>query len=122
LTTPLTPPVGLRPRGRGRRLWRQVLAGLELDSHELGLLTETCRTLDLLDTLAELAGEHGLLTPDGRMAPYVVEGRLQRIALSRLVASLRLPESLSEPIVPSRPQRRGAARGPYGLKVIGGNP
>jgi hypothetical protein len=95
------------------------MEALSLDASEASLLAEAARTLDLLDKLEEEARRVGPLLPDGRIQPCIVEARLQRITLSRIIASLRLPPDLSD--VGSRPQRRGASRPPYGLKVIGGN-
>ena len=110
-------PAGLRRGGRGRRLWREVLGVLDLDGHEAALLAEACRTLDLLDNLGEEARRLGSLLPDGRIQPCIVEARLQRIALSRIIASLRLPADMTQP--ERRPQRRNAARGAYGFRVVG---
>src|SRR3546814_1101361 len=55
---------------------------------------------------------------DGKAHPGVVEMRQQRIALARLLAALRLPAgeegALGTPA--RRPQRRGGARGVYGIR------
>ena len=115
---PQQSPSDLKVRGRGRRLWRAVVSVLVLDEPEACLLHEACRCLDNLDDLDRLVRQVGLVLPDGRMSPWLVESRQQRLALARLLASLRLPPDLAD--VGSRPQRRGASRPPYGLKVIGG--
>lgn len=101
----------------GRRLWRSVSADFVLDEHERALLLAACRTADLLDRLA--AAADGALTVTNRFgevvaAPAVVEHRQQSQTLARLLASLRLPAGEQDAEV--RPQRRGGARGSYGLR------
>ena len=108
------PPSDLTRAGRGRRLWRAVCSELELNEHEVALLHEAARCLDILDQLDALTRRSGVLLPDLRLAPWVIEIRQQQLVLTRLLASLRLPDDLSLPGV--RPQRRGGARGAYGLK------
>lgn len=113
-------PAGLK--APGRRLWQEIAGGFELDEHELALLREMCRTADVLDTLDEIvrregaivAGSHG-----GQKAhPALVEARQQRIALARLTAVLRLPQGEEDhDVAPGRrTQRRGGARGVYGIR------
>lgn len=105
----------------GRRLWAAVVGEFELMPHELPLLREVVRTVDLLDELAARVAEDGELvdTEQGpKVHPAVVEQRQQRTVLGRLLVTLRLPEDWAE--LESRPQRRGAARGPYGSRRLGG--
>jgi hypothetical protein len=101
----------------GRRLHQQVTERFELDEHELALLLEAVRTVDVLERLAVIVTRDGPMTKDSRgllvAHPAVVESRQQRLVLARLVASLRLPEDVEG--VDARPQRRGAARGAYGI-------
>lgn len=111
-----TVPKGLH--AAGRRLWRSVLEPFDLDEHERVLLLAACRTADLLDRLAVEAD--GALTVTNRFgevvaAPAVVEHRQQSQTLARLLASLRLPAGEQDDEV-GRPQRRGGARGAYGLR------
>jgi hypothetical protein len=100
----------------GRRLWDAALSDQEFDVHEELLLMEACRTADLLDRLAAeaAAGELTVTNQKGdRIAnPVVVEARQQKLVLARLLASLRLPSGEAG----ERPQRRGAARGSYGVR------
>jgi len=66
----------------------------DLDQHELVVLIETVRTLDLLDRLETTIRSEGVLvdSPQGRKAnPAAVEARQQRITLARLLAALRMP-------------------------------
>lgn len=111
------------PRGTrapGRRLWRSVVDVFDLDEHELVLLVEAVRTVDLLDVLEARIRADGpvVSSPQGMRAhPAVVEARQQRITLARLFAALRLKvgEDHSE-VEPTRTQGRGAPRGVYGLR------
>lgn len=116
MTTRKRPPSA--PKGAsasGRELWRQVLGRYELDAHELGLLREAVRTLSHLDDLADVVAAEGVMLPDGRVHPAVIEARQQRITAARLIAALRLPEDASDD---GRPQRRGAPRGVYSLPAV----
>jgi len=89
----------------------------------LALLAVAARTIDRLeDIAAPLVGaaltvhnSKGDQTPH----PLLVEQRMQGVALTRLLASLRLPtgEDASGELV--RLQRRGAARGAYGVRAVG---
>lgn len=92
-------------------MWADVLTRFEVDEHELALLREACRTVDQLDVLAGMLADEGLILVD-KPHPALVESRQLRIVLTRLLASLRLPD---EAMV--RPQRRGAARGAYQAAV-----
>lgn len=94
----------------GRRLWKEITQHIELDAHEIVLLTEAARVTDRLDELAAKIASEGAMVA-GKAHPALVEARQQQIALSRLIATLRLPEDLQNP--ETRPQRRGAARGSY---------
>ncbi len=105
----LAPPRGTK--ASGRRLWVDVVRRFELDEHELAMLREACRTVDQLDVLAGVLAVDGLILND-KAHPALVESRQLRIVLTRLLASLRLPD---EAMV--RPQHRGRARGAYGAAV-----
>lgn len=107
MSAPRTPP-GLR--ASGGRLWRETTRALELDEHERLLLLEACRTADTLDALADVISREGAMR-GGEPHPALIESRQQRLALARLIASLRLPDDMTAPA--GRPQRRGAARGSY---------
>ena len=106
------PPAGLR--ASGRRLWVAVLTELELDSHEELLLVNACRAADRLDLLDDIVNTAEPLIRNGKgeliAHPALVEARQQSIVLSRLIASLRMPDNRDDM---KRPQRRGGARGAY---------
>jgi hypothetical protein len=106
-------PSDLKPRGRGRKLWLEVTDALELDSRDGVQLHEACRIADRLDDLDAHIRRYGSFTPDGRISPAAIEARQQAIALSRVIAALRLPEDLAEA---ERPQRRVGVRGFYSVK------
>lgn len=115
-TSPPRAPSGLKVAGRA--LWRAIVGEFDLTESERRLLVEAARCADQLDDLAVVIAEQGTMLPDGRVAPAVVEARLQRLALARLMASLRVPDSSDddEDELP-RPQRRGGARGAYGPRA-----
>ena len=107
-------PAGTGPAGR--RLWTAILSEYDLEEHELLLLRESVRTVDLLDSLEATVKAEGTVidSPQGRKAhPAAVEARQQRIALARLLTALRLPAG--EEGGDRRPQRRGGVRGVYGI-------
>jgi hypothetical protein len=112
----------------GRLLWCSVADKYEMAVHEQLVLLQACRCADRLDRL-DADARAGMVTVENFKGdqvahPSMVEARQQSIVLTRLLASLRLPEDLDEPAAaqqPSssatgrtrRPQRRGSARGSY---------
>lgn len=97
----------------GRRLWRSAVADYALAEHELAQLLQAARLADTLNALAEVLAREGVTvadpaTGDSRPHPVLVELRHQRLALSRLLAALRVPDEDDQ-----RPQRRTGVRGPY---------
>jgi hypothetical protein len=103
-------------------LWCSVVADYELEEHELRLLHEAARTVDVLNDLDAAVRRDGPLvpSPQGLKAhPAAVEARQQRIALARLVAALRLPAGdEGDHQASARPQRRVGARGVYGVRAV----
>jgi hypothetical protein len=112
------PPAGTR--AAGRRLWDSIVAKFDLDEHELALLRQMVRTVDVLDELDAAVRRDGPLIDSSagpRAHPAVIEGRQQRIALARLTAALRLPQGEDgDRQAGARPQRRVGARGVYGIR------
>lgn len=93
MTTPRKP-AGLG--AAGARFWRQVASEYDLRPDEVILLETACRTID---TIAQLDGAmtDEPLTVRGsagqlREHPLLSEARQQRLALSRLLRQLALPE------------------------------
>lgn len=112
-------PRDLKPAGKA--LWRSILADLELDEHEMALLRSAARTADRLEDIADELTRSPLTVTNAKgdevAHPLLVEQRQQLAALARVLASLRLPSGLlGEDGELKRPQRRGAARGSYGIR------
>jgi hypothetical protein len=114
------PPAGAK--AAGRRLWSSITDDYELDEHELALLREAVRTVDLLADLDVVVKREGPIvdTPQGQKAhPAAVEARQQRIALARILAALRLPSGEEgDQKASARPQRRSGARGVYDIRAV----
>lgn len=102
----------------GRELWTSITAEAELETHEKLLLLEACRVADRLQALDdELAGAPLTVVNnkgDEVANPLLTESRQQQATLARLIASLRLPTGEED----ARPQRRGGARGAYGIRGV----
>jgi hypothetical protein len=90
MTTPPAPPPGLRTSGRA--LWTSIVRRLELETHETLVLIEACRIADRCDQLDAVIQQTKVLDKE-----MLVEARHQQITLTRLIASLRLPDDLSDP-------------------------
>lgn len=124
MSDPKVPAPPGKARASGRRLWASVLDVYELEEHELALLREMVRTVDLLDDLDAAVRRDGLMVPGNglstRVHPAAVEARQLRIALARLSAALRLPAGEEEDHQQGarRPQRRAGARGVYGIRGV----
>ncbi|GGR78558.1 hypothetical protein GCM10010169_23420 [Micromonospora fulviviridis] len=116
----VSPPTDLR--GPGRRLWKAITGDYDLDEHELALLVEATRTVDLLDELERRVRADGAViqSPQGLKAhPAAVEARQQRIALARILAALRMPSGdEGDQVQGRRPQRRTGVRGTYGIRGV----
>ena len=95
---------------RGRKLWRAVVRTTTFEPDELELLAEVCRTTDLIADLSAAIAASGAVGADGRVVPAVVEARLQRDLLGRLLRQLALPdEGADDTVAASKFGRRGAA-------------
>ena len=118
------------PRGtgkNGRKLWKSVTDHFDLDQHEELLLLQAVRAVDRLDAMAAALEDAPLTVRNAKgeevAHPLLVESRQTSLMLARLLASLRLPSGLiegeggEERLI--RPQRRGAARGFYGIRSVG---
>jgi hypothetical protein len=106
----LEPPEGLQADGRS--FWEAILEKFELAEHELVILKEACRPIDLLDSLQAAIDQDGPLQRWGegsRAYPAAPELRQHRIALARLLASLGIPADPDD----DRPVTRGGSRGVY---------
>lgn len=114
------PPDDLREEGLA--LWWSILEDLDLDQHELSLLRAAARTADRLEDIADELTRVPLTVTNHKgdevSHPLLVEQRMQGAAHAKLLASLRLPSGLTEGGDLKRPQRRGAARGSYGIRGL----
>ena len=91
----------------GAQLWAAVTARYEPNGGEQEILLGACRTVDLLERLAEEERRRpGLLV-------LMAEARKQAQLLLQLMAALRLPE----PVTGKRPQYRGP-RGAYRPRAV----
>jgi hypothetical protein len=101
----------------GRDLWQSVVAGWELSGHELAILLRACETVDTLDELQRAIDASGRMIGD-KLNPALQEHRQQAILLSRLVATLRLPDPAEDDETEKRTrsaQRKAGARSPYSV-------
>jgi hypothetical protein len=100
----------------GRALWRSVMADYQLEPHEQTLLTEVCRTADLIDRLQTVLDTDGPMAESSqgiRVHPAAVELRQQRVTFARLLAALGVPSGAEEEAAP-----QGAPRGVYRLRGV----
>ena len=100
------------PQTAGERLRTDLLAAYTLDAQELALLDSASKTADLIADLQAVVDAEGVMV-DGKPHPAVVELRMQRLALGRLLAGLRLPADEDRAHQP----RRGP-RGFYGPRGV----
>lgn len=99
----------------GAAFWRSVTASFEPESHETALLTEACRTVDALADLdAAVLRDGAVLGGEGgpRVHPAVVEARLQRANLARLLEAMRLPRDDADERPKTNRERRLHLAGP----------
>ena len=101
-------PMGTGPSGR--KLWSELHSRFEFDEETEALIREAVRVVDRLDALQVVVQRDGVMSPTdpGKVHPALAEARQQEIVLTRLIASLRLPDQAG-----ATDQRRGGARGAY---------
>jgi len=89
----------------GSELWEKVLGSVpeafELDDRELAILSAACRQADDVARLEIAVGEDGPMTTGSQgqpvLHPAIVEARQGRLALSRLLGQLQIPDEDDEP-------------------------
>jgi hypothetical protein len=100
----------------GRRTWASVADHWALEDHEAETLEQAARTSDLIAALEAEIMVHGVATRTAggevKCNPLVIEIRQSRLAVSRMVASLRLTDGQAG----TRPQRRSGFKGTYALR------
>lgn len=98
---------------RGKRFWRQVWKEYDLNVDEVELLAEACRTLDECDRLRQRVATDGDTVPGStgqlRLHPALVELRLARAGLGKLLAQLGLPDLETGDAPQTAAQRRSSA-------------
>jgi len=91
----------------GKRMWSAILTEFDLDERELLVLEQACRQADNVAALEAEIAASGLVTPGSkgqmRLSPTVTELRQARLAVSRLLTDLALPDQDDQ----SEPSRRG---------------
>lgn len=80
----------------GARLWEKTVEIYDLSEHELAILGQACRTLDMCESLWDRVHRDGFMVTGsmGQMVvnPAVPELRQQRSALASLLRALDLPD------------------------------
>ena len=94
----------------GEQLRQAVSSRFDLDPHEVVLLDSAAATADHIAALQQVVDRDGEVSGEGRPHPALIELRLQRLTLGRLLARLRIPTEVDRPL-----QRRGP-RGFYGVR------
>jgi hypothetical protein len=107
------PPRGTGPAGKA--MWAAISQSFELEPHELQVLGQVAVVADRIEQLDKVVTRDGVLV-EGRAHPALVESRLQRATLGRLLAVLRLPD-----LEDKRPQHRGGSRRAYQLRQVMGD-
>jgi len=106
------------PRGTGpagKAIWAAISRSFDLEPHETQVLRQVAVVADRIAALDAVVVRDGVIV-EGRTHPALVESRLQRVTLGRLLAVLRLPD-----LEDRRPQRRGGFRGAYQLRQVIGD-
>jgi hypothetical protein len=120
MATTRKPAVPKATGANGKKLWASVVDVWQLEEHELALLREATRTVDLLDDLAAIVKRDGPIVAGGaagpRCRPALVEARQLKIALARILAALRMPDGVDGDESAGRRQRRVGARGTYKVR------
>lgn len=99
---------------KGGKLWAAVAGDFELAEHELAVLEEACRVRDQIEKLREAVDADGTMidsSQGSRLHPAIAEGRQQRLALARLLATLDVPGLEDDDLPPSR-----GVRGTYAMR------
>lgn len=89
------PPEHLSDRAQG--YWRSIVAGWELEPHQLELLRRLCEAMDRADECRVILAGRGLTTEDryGQVKPHPLVNveRDCRIGIARLTRELNLADS-----------------------------
>lgn len=98
----------------GKRVWTQILAEFDLDSRELLVLEQAARQADAVAALEAEVASSGLVgrgsSGQPRLSQTVVELRQARLALSKLLGELALPDDDGETAAGRHARKAAAAR------------
>lgn len=98
----------------GKSLWKRLVTEFEFGPHELAVLEVACRQADDVATLEKLIKDQGPIVAGSQGQPRLnaalTEVRQGRLALGRLLDSLRLPlEDEAKGMTPSSRKAQRAA-------------
>lgn len=106
------PPAGLKTAGK--RLWKSVTEVFGLEVRELEVLAMACRQADDLAALDAAIDRYGLMIEGSkgqdRINPLVTEARQARLALTRLLGDLSLPDDTGQGELPGMPPTQASRR------------
>jgi len=119
MTNPRKPSPPADLDARGRAFWRSTVAAFELSDVERELLKECCRLMDESESLRAAVDTDGTTvagsTGQPRVHPALGELRQHRLALSRLLAQMALPDADDDRLLsPMQARGRKAARSRWG--------
>lgn len=113
-TKPKSPP-GLGAAGKAlwTELWADLPPGWELDERERALLALACGQADDVKALEKAVADGGLWTTGSqgqdRLSPVLTELRQGRLAISRLLGQISLPDGDGKPETEASRRGRHAA-------------
>jgi hypothetical protein len=96
----------------GERLREDLLGAYDLDVKELALLDAAALTANAIEDLQVIIDKEGTMLDD-KPHPALVEARMQRLTMGRLLAGLRLPADEERSHQPHR-----GPRGFYGPQGV----
>lgn len=103
-------PAGLGSAGKAafKRLVATLPPGWAFDARELEILTEACKTRDLIDALEKAVTEHGAIvggsTKQKRVNPAYAEIRQMRALYAQLLGKLELADNPTAAAGEAKPQ------------------
>lgn len=94
-------PADLARDGRGRRLWRALIATYDFAPAELALLHELARSLDRIDEVRAIIERDGLIAAGSKgqpaAHPLLADERAHRVIAARIASQLDLPDATARP-------------------------
>jgi uncharacterized protein with von Willebrand factor type A (vWA) domain len=98
----------------GKRVWSGILAEFDLDERELLVLEQAARQADSVAALEAEIEASGLVNPGSkgqmRLSPTVTELRQARLAVSKLLSDLALPDTDEESSITRRARKAAETR------------